>query len=302
MKTAFVTGGSGFIGSWLVQELLDNNYKVSVIARNRNRLLPDIRNNCKIIEKSLQQLKPDDIIPSPDLFFHLAWMGVSSDFKNNLRIQMENISCTLHALEVANKAGCGTFLATGTVAEYALCDNVMDMASRQTPNDIYGAAKVSAYYFLEVRARQLGQPFIWSVVPSTFGERRTDDNIITYTIKSLLNGEKPIYGSLKQMWDFLYVRDVVRAIRLIGEKGTQNKVYGIGSGEYKTLYAYITTIRDIIDPCLPLGIGENQEQSKRTFGSCVNNYDLKKDTGFQPKYTFDEGIGRTIQYFRKYLE
>lgn len=138
--------------------------------------------------------------------------------------------------------------------------------------------------------------------PSTFGERRTDSNIITYTIKTLLNGQKPFYGDLHQMWDFLYVKDVVRALRLTGEKGASGKVYGIGSGEYRMLVEYIRCIRDIIDPALPLGIGENREQSRRTVSSCVNNYDLKRDTGFQPVYSFEDGIRRTIDYFKKRIE
>lgn len=298
MKKAIVTGSTGFIGSWLVQELLESNYNVEVVARNKDKLVPESRKRCSIIEKSLEELRPEYFDGGADVFFHLAWAGVSSESKNQLDLQLENISVSLNALEIANRIGCKLFVATGTVAEYALCDNVMDMAARQTPNDFYGAAKVSAHYFLEVRARQLRQPFIWCVIPSTFGERRMDNNIVTYTIKTLLKGDKPIYGDLKQMWDFLYVRDVVRALRLVGEKGTPNKVYGIGSGEYKTLFDYITRIRNVIDPNLCLGIGENQEQSTRTFSSCVNNYDLKKDTGFQPKYTFEEGIERTVQYFK----
>ena len=170
---------------------------------------------------------------------------------------------------------------------------------RQTPNDFYGAAKVSAHYFMEVRARQLRLPFIWSVIPSTFGERRTDSNIVTYTIRTLIAKEKPKYGNLNQMWDFLYVKDAVRALRLIGENGTPDKVYGIGSGEYKSLREYITRIRDVIDPALPLGIGENKKQSTRTFSSYVNNYDLKKDIGFRPEYSFEDGIKRTADYFRR---
>ena len=298
MKSAIVTGATGFIGSWLTQDLLDQNYSVTVIVRNQCRLLPEIRENCKIVEKTLLDVKPEDLSEC-DVFFHLAWNGVAPDKKNSLDIQLENIKGSLNVLESANVAGCNLFQATGTVAEYALCDNVMDLAARQTPNDFYGAAKVSSHYFMEVRARQLNQPFIWSIIPSTFGERRIDSNIVTYTIKTLLNGEKPVYGNLEQMWDFLYVKDVVRALRLIGEKGFADKVYGIGSGEYETLSKYITRIRDVINPMLPLGIGENIIQSKRTFSSCVNNYDLKKDTGFQPEYSFEDGIKRTISYFKE---
>ena len=122
---------------------------------------------------------------------------------------------------------------------------------------------------------------------------------MTYTIKSLLNGEEPIYGDLHQMWDFLYVKDVVSAIRLVGEKGTADKVYGIGSGEYHTLCEYIARIRDVIDPSLPLGIGKNKYQTSKTFSSCVNNYDLIRDTGFKQMYSFEAGIKRTIDYWAR---
>lgn len=302
MRRAIVTGATGFIGSWLVRELLDNGYSVAVVVRSRARLLPEFCGKCDVVEKTLQEIKASDFAASADIFFHLAWAGVSSEKKDQVDLQIENIKASLNVLEVAHGVGCSLFLAAGTVAEYALCDNVMDMAARQTPNDFYGAAKVAAYHFVEVRARQLGQPLIWSVIPSTFGEGRTNGNIITYTINSLLKGEKPVYGNLLQMWDFLYVKDVVRALRLIGERGIADKVYGIGSGEYRALRDYICSIRDVINPSLPLGIGENPSQSNRTFSSCIDNYDLKKDTGFQPGFTFEEGISRTVEYARKHLK
>ena len=298
MRKAIVTGATGFIGSWLVQELLENDYFVTVVVRDKTRLLSDFEKNCEVIQKDISAITSKDL-GSCNVFFHLAWSGVASDKKNALDIQLENIRGSLNVLESASEAGCGVFIATGTVAEYALCDDVMDMTERQTPNDFYGAAKVSAHYFMEVRARQLRQPFIWSVVPSTFGERRSDSIIVTYTIKALLAGEKPSYVDLNQMWDFLYVKDVVKALRLIGEKGIPDKVYGIGSGEYKTLRDYITRIRDVITPNLLLGIGEDVKQNEKSFSSCVNNYELKKDTGFQPEYSFEEGIQRTIQFYRK---
>lgn len=48
-------------------------------------------------------------------------------------------------------------------------------------------------------------------------------------------------------------------------------------------------------------VGENEKQNKQIFSSCVNNYDLIKDTGFRPEYSFEEGIKRTIEFFRKML-
>lgn len=303
MKNVIVTGGTGFIGSWLLQELLTNELNVTAIVRDRNKLISEIKNskNLTIIEKGISEITKEDFDKNLeyDVFFHLGWGGVAPEHKNDIYLQLNNIEMSLHALEVANEIGCKKFIASGTVAEYVFCDSVMDVNAKQTPNDMYGAAKVSAHYFLEVRARQLGLPFVWIVIPSTFGERRHDNNIITYTITSLLNGEKPRYGNLQQMWDFLYVGEVVKAIRLIGEFGRTEMIYGIGSGVYKPLRFYIESIRDLINPDLELGIGEVPSMSTKTFSSCVNIDDLVQDTGFKPEVSFEQGIVRTIEYLKK---
>lgn len=300
MKKVVVTGGSGFIGSWLIQELLRNDYQVTTIVHSAEHLLPEIRSECQVISKDISLLTEDDFECDTDYdaFVNLAWKGVSPEEKNEAQQQIDNITMSIKALEIANKLKCRQFIASGTVAEYALCDNVINVYGRQTPSDMYGAAKVAAHYFVEVRARQLAQPFIWMIIPSTFGGRRKGNNIISYTINTLLRGEKPSFGSLNQMWDFLYVEEVVRAIRLIIEKGHAGKTYGIGSGSYRPLRLYIERIRDLIDPSLPLGIGELKQMSQRTYSSCVDLYELQKDTGFIPEISFDEGMKRTIEWYR----
>lgn len=84
------------------------------------------------------------------------------------------------------------------------------------------------------------------------------------------------------MWDFLYVKEVVSALRYIGEKGIAGKTYAIGSGVFKPLKDYITMIREIINPELELGIGAKSKLSDKALRSCVSIYDLTKDTGFVP--------------------
>lgn len=302
-KVAIVTGGTGFIGSWLVDELLQNNYTVIAIVRDKNRLLDKflLSENFIAIQSSISDIKPDQIMKYGDIdvFFHLAWGGVAPENKNDVNLQLRNIELATQAIELAAAVKCKKFIASGTVAEYVFSKDVMDVYDKQTPNDMYGAAKVSTHYFLDVLSNKLNQPFIWIVIPSTFGERRLDNNIITYTIRTLLRGDKPKYGELKQMWDFLYVAEVVRAIRLIGEFGKPGRIYGIGSGIYKPLREYIERIRDLIDPSLPLGIGEYPAMSKQTFSSCVNISQLTADTGFVPKVSFDEGIRNTINYWKE---
>ena len=303
MKCAIVTGANGFIGGWLIGELLETGYTVVAIVRNRNKYIAELQQlNEKliIVEKDLWDLQACDVPKRKyDVFFNLAWAGVSPEVKNNFRLQYSNIELAMRALKLCHDVCCDLFIGIGTVAEYALTPEVMDLKSRQTPNDMYGASKVAAHYYIDVGARQLHQKYIWVVLPSTFGERRLDNNIITYTIKSLLKKERPVYGDLSQMWDFLYVSEVVYALRLVAEKGKNGIVYGIGSGQYKTLKEYICQIKEIMNSDIELGIGEIKAQNERTLSSCVNIYDLIRDTGFSPRVSFEIGIERTVNYWKE---
>lgn len=303
MNRVVVTGGTGFIGTWLVRELLQQNIEVIALVRDvYTSKFAGLENRDKLLligydsgeYHALEQEKKEI-----DAFYHLAWAGVSSVQKNDGQLQLENIHFSMEMLEYATRIGAKRFLGMGTVAEYAFSDNTIETNGKQTPNDMYGAAKTSAHYMLETYARILKIPFNWVVLPSTYGEGRRDDNIITYTITTLLKGERPQYGLLMQMWDFLYVGEVARALRLIGEKGHAGKTYGIGSGIYRQLKDYIIKIRDIINPALELGIGDKPELSEKAFSSCVNIYELAKDTGFEPQIGFEEGIRRTIEYYRR---
>lgn len=306
MQRVVVTGGTGFIGSWLIKELLRHRIEVLALVRDKQTVKPEVLENGRLLK--LVEYNTDDFYALEkenrkiDAFYHLAWAGVSTKQKNDAKLQMENLHFSMEMLEYAKKIGASRFLGMGTVAEYAFSENTIEAnGSRQTPNDMYGAAKTSAHYMLETYARIMDMPFNWVVLPSTYGEGRRDDNIITYTITSLLRGERPSYGMLMQMWDFLYVAEVARALRLIGEKGISGKTYGIGSGVYRQLKDYIVKVRDIIDPSLELGIGDMPALSDKAFSSCVNIYELVKDTGFEPEVTFEEGIRKTIEYYRNLI-
>ncbi len=301
MKSVIVTGGTGFIGGWLIHYLLSQGIRVCAVVRSKNRLLAEFsrdKNFC-IIEKNYADLSPNDFPHEHwDCFYHMAWEGVSSEQKNDYDIQLKNVLMALRVMDLSGAIDCEKFISAGTVAEYVFCDGMMDFSQKQSPNDFYGAAKVATHYFLDVQSSRLGVPYIWAVLPSTFGERRSDNNIITYTIKSLLSGEIPQYGSLDQMWDFLHVSEVVRALYLIGEKGSLGKTYGIGSGDHRKLRDYIVTVRDMINPELPLGIGSIKHNTKQLTSSCVDISELTRDTGFIPEVRFEEGIKRTISFIK----
>ncbi len=300
MRSVILTGATGFIGRWLTRNLLDAGVDVTILTRDKSKIDNSFGYEIHIYESEYWDYDKLQIPENKyDAFYHLAWDGVASEYKDRLDVQKRNIDISVAAYKLAQKLNCKKFIASGTVAEYAYCERIMDFSQRQIPNDIYGAMKVSVYNILNVLSRKDEMDFIWVVLPSTYGEGRDNDNIITYTIEKLLNHEKPTYGTLEQLWDFLYVKEVARAMRLIGESGKPNKIYGIGSGQCRKLKDYICIIRDMIDHELELGIGERPQMSDKANSSCVGIYDLVKDTDFLVETSFEQGIYNTIKYYQE---
>ena len=101
------------------------------------------------------------------------------------------------------------------------------------------------------------------------------------------------------MWDYIYVKDAAAEILAAGEKGFDGKIYIIGSGKTRPLKEYFEIIRDKINPALELGLGDIPYFDGQVMYLCADNKSLLKDTGYTPKYTFEEGIEETIEWVMK---
>lgn len=308
MDKVIVTGASGFIGRHLLERLLHENVQIYAVVYKMKAVdnLPDEANKIKWIVGDLLR-DPDAIVQliiqagggDADCLFHLAWNGVSASEKNNYEKQLSNITIGMHVISICKAIQCKKLVNLGTVGEYVSLDGLINEKWVPSPADIYGAMKVAVRNLITVQAALDDIDIINTILCSTYGEYRRDDNVISYTIKSLLNRQCPEYGSMEQMWDFLYAGDVAYALYLIGERGIAGKTYSIGSGVYRHLYEYIECIRDLIDPSLPLGIGKLGNKYEKVLNSCVDTFQLQRDTGFKPEYSFEMGIKKTITYFRE---
>jgi len=101
------------------------------------------------------------------------------------------------------------------------------------------------------------------------------------------------------MWDFLYSKDAALAMRLLGEKGIDGKIYCIGSGQARPLKEYINIMGESIDSTIQIGFGDIPYSPNQVMYLCADIEDLKADTGFEPQYTFEKGIVETIQWCRQ---
>lgn len=300
MKKALLTGATGFIGSRLVEKLVACNIEVVYIAPTPE-LACAFGDRAKGVVCQLDDLsmvERDMVSVGFDVVYHLAWDGVSTKVKNDYARQFSNVEYGLNVCRLAHAIGCNHVIIPGSVSEYAYSQNPVNGSDMPCPADAYGAAKSATHIACDLYARQHDLLLNWLLVSSVYGPGRFDSNVVTYSIRSLLKGERPSYTSLEQRWDYLYIDDLIDALYLVGCGGKQGRTYAVGSGDSRPLRDYVETIRDAIDPHADLGIGEVPYKTDRIDNSIVDISALVQDTGFVPQVSFEDGISRTIDSFR----
>jgi len=303
MKKAVITGAGGFIGRNLTKRLLREGIQVyGIDIEAAQERIPEDAGVTPLSMDLEDRRALSNILKAakPDVFYHLAWAGVSTDVKNEIKMQMDNIPLAITVLEACAEAGCGHVIIPGSASEYAYCGQTIDGGNPPAPGDAYAASKAAAQILCQWYARQHELNLNWLLIGSIYGPGRNDSNILTYTIQSLLRREEPKYSKLEQLWDYIYIDDLIDALYLLGLHGRPGGVYPIGSGEARPLAEYIRQIQAQIAPDVPLGIGALPYKfGNKPDNSVLDIQRLKEDTGFIPRISFEEGITRTIRYFKE---
>ena len=187
MKSAIVTGATGFIGTHLCSELLKNNIKVTGLARK------DSGNIKRLQDVNLVWCGMDDYDSfegeKADTFYHLAWEGATGIGRDDEELQVKNITRTMKALKAAKRSGCRRFVALGTVYENLVPQILME--SRHRKPDFYLLSKQSSHHICTKLAEKLGIEFVWATIFQPIGRYIKKEQVMTYAIASLLSVEPP---------------------------------------------------------------------------------------------------------------
>ncbi|MBP5288623.1 MAG: NAD(P)-dependent oxidoreductase [Clostridia bacterium] len=301
MDRVIIAGADGFIGSHLCRYFASQGLSVYAQVIPNSPLKGRIEgiNGVEIVECDLTREDAAKLFPqSPKAFLCLAWAGVSPEGRDSFDLQFSNVELVLKAARLAALIRAEKFILPGSTAEYTDCGGPINGDSCPSPQNAYGAAKVSARYLCRALCRELDLPYIYAVITGIYAADRRDSNVIYYAIRQLLDRKKPSLTALEQLWDYVHIRDVERAFYLIATRGKGGAFYSIGHGDNQPLSRYIEQIRDIIDPDLPLGIGEIPYRDGRRPSSCIDLTALRRDTGFEPSVPFEEGIREVIRAIR----
>lgn len=305
MKRILITGATGMIAVALVRFLLlqDNHPEIYCVIRPNSKKVGDIPvdSSVHIIECDLKDLsKLPGLLPgSFDIFYHFGWDGTFGDSRNDALLQMDNIKCTLDAVNAAKALGCECFIGAGSQAEYGRTEEDLGPETPVNPENGYGIAKYAAGKLSRLLCQNLGIRHIWVRILSIYGPHDGVNTMIMSCIRSFLKNERMSLTKGEQLWDYLHCDDAARALYLIAEKGLDGAVYPLGSGIGRALSEYVLAIRDAISPDLQPGLGDRPYSENQVMRLRADISTLTRDTGFLPEIEFEDGIKKTIDWVNR---
>ncbi|MBE7005067.1 MAG: NAD-dependent epimerase/dehydratase family protein [Ruminococcaceae bacterium] len=302
MKHAIVTGANGFVGSAVVRELLANGVNVTAIVHKNHRDSVPEQNGLNVFSCDLDELKElCKILPQTDYdtFYHFAWSGSAGQQRADTALQLNNAQWTVDALRTAKELGCGRFLCAGSIMEHETMAAAYTQGNRPGPAYIYGGGKLISHVMCMSVAAQIGIDLIWPEITNAYGPGERSPRLVNTTIQKCIRAEEPQFTSGTQNYDFVYIDDLARAFRLIGEKGKPFHEYLIGSGTARPLRQFLEEMRDAIAPELTFRFGDVPFTGVDLPISCFDCSETERDTGFRAEICFGEGCRRTLEWWKE---
>lgn len=302
VRKVVMTGGTSGIGLALIRKLLDEGIEILMLRRNITSRVMELPEHelLHVDYCALEELK--DYVPKKadyDVFFHLGWAKTSQEERKDILLQMKNVEYSCEAVKLAHRCGCHTFIGAGSQAEYGRHDEALREDTVCTPENAYGAMKLCCCHSTRILCKDLGIRYIWPRILSAYG---IYDGMGTMLMSAVIKGlerKKLEFTAGEQIWDFLYFDDLANALYLLAKKGTDGEIYPVSSGRPRPLKNFIHIL------CEKLGCLENMELGKIPYGKSqimhleADISKLQKDTGWEPRVEFEDGIERVIEFYRE---
>ena len=304
MKKVVITGGSGFIGSHLAEELAGRDYQVIILddlSTGRMENLKSVvgRRNVGFIEGSVTEVGLlRDIFKDVSYVFHQAAIpGVPQSIKDPMATHQVNVTGTLNVLMAARDCGAKKVVYASSSSVYGdtpTLPKIEDMIPN--PQSPYAVSKLAGEYYCRVFTLVYSLPTICLRYFNVFGPRQNPDSdyaaVVPRFITAVLSGRPPvIYGDGKQTRDFTFVRDVVKA-NILAVEGDSTGVYNIGSGQRTDIAGLAHVITELI------GKGDIKpvHEDERTGDIRHSLADISKaeSFGYSPVFNLSEGLKLTI--------
>ena len=307
-KNILITGGLGFIGSHIADEVIGNN-EVTILDNlstgNINNIKTTDDENLKIVEEDIRDANLDDLTSGIDYIFHLAAMGsVPLSVDKPVECCDINLNATIKLLKSAVDNDVKKVVFSSSSSVYGQNRNMpLKETERPMPTSPYASSKASCELYLKSFYDSYGLNYTSLRYFNVFGPRQDKNSqyaaVIPNFIGTILEGNQPeIYGDGEQTRDFVFVRDVAKA-NIAACKSDYNGIVNIASGEKITINQLYDIVKKTLNSDLePKYLPERQGDIKHSLADVKN---MEKINFKIDSTDFEKQLEETINWFKTIL-
>ena len=311
MKTIFVTGGAGFIGSAFVRLILEETPDVKIVNFDALTYAGNLENLTGLDEARHRFIKGDickkdevfNALPDEaDAIFNFAAEShVDRSIASASEFVLTNVLGTQILLDAARAKNVRRFVQISTDEVQGSLPDDSDSYFTETspiqPNSPYAASKAAAEHFVRAAFETFGVDAIITRCGNNYGERQFPEKLIPLMIANAMNDEPlPVYGDGKNVRDWIFVRDHARAIWLAYQKGKSGESYNIGARNERQNIEVVKAILDALGkPRSLIKYVEDRPGHDRRYA--IDASKVETELGWLPETTWEDGLQQTIRWY-----
>lgn len=301
-----VTGASGFIGSHLTRRLVSNGAEVTAVVKYSsvidNVRLSSVWDSIHVVEADLRNRDSlSQVATEWDAVFHLAAYNHVGD---SFTAVSESLECSLIATAnlLETLPGYGRFVYTSTSEVYGLQDSVpFREDSLPAPISPYSVGKYAGELYSKMKRHQTGNPIVCVRPFNTFGPYQSEKAVIPELINRCLRGLPVRTTAGEQTREFNYVDNIVDGLLAAAERTPPlEDVVNLGSGEEIAIRDLVSKIHELCESTSALEIGALPYRPTEIWRMAADNEKAGSLLGWTPKVSFEQGLERTVAWFKDY--
>ena len=285
----FLTGGSGFIGSYLIREL--NGNQILALTRRKPKLgsfagvewlFGDLEQTDEWEEKLIQF--------APEVCIHLAWEGLP-DYARE--VSEKNVKLSANLFTVLRRANVRRIVALGSCWEYGDIQGQVVETQDTKPKSFFAMAKVQVCESFMKESSVAGIEFVWQRIFFSYGPGQRTTALLPTVVTALENYQLPEIKSPDLAQDFVFISDVAEAIAITSTRSKVEGIFNIGSGQLTQVGDFVNLVSAQLESTFRTHV------SGEPIGMYASVKKLKKDVGWEPKHSLQQGVAETVKALKK---
>jgi UDP-glucose 4-epimerase len=311
MAICLVTGGAGFIGSHLVEALVERGDEVRVLddfSTGFPENLQNVREQIEVLDGDIRDLDTVRYAArDAELVFHQAALAsVPRSVANPLATHQVCVNGTLHVLLAAREAGVRRVIYAASSSAYGNSERLpRSETDAPSPLSPYAVAKLSGENYCAVFSQVYGLETVRLRYFNVFGPRQSPDSqyaaVVPLFLQALTAGHSPlIHGDGQQSRDFTFVADVVQANLLAAEAPAatvSGQVYNVACGRRSTLLELVGHLNTLLGTSIRPTHGPARTGDVRHSQADISR--ARRDLGYQPTSDIPQGLKRCLDWWRR---